>query len=115
MPGIAIGAFAVSAGRAPLLGAAFMGLAAIIQPIIDVRILRWLNFDEKLERVRDPVILSVVAGPAGALVAAVVSMTDPDPERTVDRSASLAICCTLWWLRDWLGVMVTAPLMFAWV
>jgi signal transduction histidine kinase/ActR/RegA family two-component response regulator len=114
LPGIALGAFAVSVSRGPLLGAVLLGLAAIIQPIIDVRILRWLDFDAKLERVRDPVILSVVAGPAGALVAAVVSMTI---QTLVGQSSfsEFGYLLTLWWLQDWVGVMVTTTLIFAWV
>ena len=75
LPGVALGAFLLAITRVPIHWAVLMGLAALIQPTIDVRILRWLKFDEKLERVRDPVMLSLVAGPAGALGAALVSVT----------------------------------------
>ena len=80
---------------------------------MDVRILRALKFDPRLERVRDPVILALVAGPAGAVVAAATAtgllfVAGRLPEER------LAYEFVLWWMRDWLGVMVAAPLVFAW-
>ena len=83
--------------------------------MIDVRIMRALKFDPKLERVRDPIILSLVAGPAGC-----VRRRRSWRWRCISRVRRPARrrCCydfMLWWLRDWLGVMVTAPLIFAWV
>ena len=98
-----------ASSRNPWPLALIVARVQVVQPIVDVRILRALKFDPRLERVRDPIILSLVAGPAGAFLAAVLP-----------RSASTSLagripqsngCCydfVLWWLRDWLGVMVTA-------
>ncbi|MDO8794840.1 MAG: MASE1 domain-containing protein, partial [Vicinamibacterales bacterium] len=113
LPGVALGAFLLAVTRVPIHWAALMGLAALIQPIIDVRILRWLKFDDKLERVRDPVILSLAAGPAGALVAALVAVTLQMLNGQYQRE-DFGYQLVLWWLRDWLGVMTTATLIFTW-
>jgi signal transduction histidine kinase len=114
LPGIVLGslAFGLRFNDWPL--ALMLALAQVAQPIIDVRLLRRLDFDPRLERVRDPIILSLIAGPAGSLVAALlaVSLYFAFDARATD---SLLYDFTLWWLRDWLGVMVTAPLIFAWV
>ena len=114
LPGVAAGAFLLAVTRAPIHFAVLMGLAALIQPVIDVRILRWLKFDEKLERVRDPVILSLAAGPAGALVAAAIAVTLQTLSGQYDGS-DFGYQLILWWLRDWLGVMTTATLIFTWL
>jgi signal transduction histidine kinase len=94
--------------------ASLLALAQIAQPMIDVRILKALGFDPKLERVRDPIVLSLIAGPVGSLAAALLVsiLWLLWGTRTLD---TLTYDFMLWWLRDWLGVMVTTPLVFAWV
>ena len=113
LPGIVVGSFALGVTYNSLPLAALLAVAQIAQPVIDVRIMRALQFDPKLERVRDPIIVSLVAGPAGAAVAAILAVTlyASFATRPSDR---LAYDFALWWLRDWLGVMVTTPLVFAW-
>ncbi|MEP6783183.1 MAG: MASE1 domain-containing protein, partial [Acidobacteriota bacterium] len=113
LPGIVLGSFALGVGHNSLPLAALLALAQLAQPVIDVRIMRALHFDPKLERVRDPIILSLVAAPAGAAVAALLAVTfyASFGARPLDR---VGYDFTLWWLRDSLGVMVTAPLVFAW-
>ncbi len=113
LPGIVLGSFLLGIFRNPWPLALLAASIQIIQPIVDVRILRALKFDPRLERVRDPVILALVAGPAGAFIAAVTAtgllfVADRLPEER------LAYEFVLWWMRDWLGVMVAAPLVFAW-
>ena len=114
LPGVALGAVLLAITRVPIHWAVMMGLAACIQPVIDVQILRWFKFDEKLERVRDPVILSLAAGPAGAMVAALVAVTLQLLNGQY-QPADFGYQLVLWWLRDWLGVMTTATLIFAWL
>ena len=114
LPGVALGSFLLASTRVPIHWAAMMGLAAVIQPVIDVRILRWLKFDDKLERVRDSVILSLVAGPAGAIVAALVAVTLQILNGQY-RGDNFGYQLLLWCLRDWLGVMTTATLIFTWL
>ena len=62
---------------------------------------------------RDPIILSLVAGPAGALAAAVIVVGISFVAGTVSAGEFL-YQLTLWWLRDWLGTVVTATLILAW-
>jgi len=114
LPGVALGSFLLASTRVPIYWAAVMGLAALIQPVVDVRILRWLEFDDKLERVRDPVILSLAAGPAGAIVAALVAVTLQMLNGQY-QGDNFGYQLMLWWLRDWLGVMTTATLIFTWL
>src|SRR5919106_5019278 len=66
LPGIVLGSFFVGLTRNPWPVALTIASVQIIQPIVDVRILRSLRFDPGLERVRDPLILALVAGPGGA-------------------------------------------------
>jgi signal transduction histidine kinase len=114
LPGIVLGSFALGIGYNSLPLALLLALAQVVQPAVDVRIMRALNFDPRLERVRDPIILLLAAGPAGSFLAAALAVVLGVlfGVRQVD---ALPYDFMLWWLRDWLGVMVTAPLIFAWV
>jgi signal transduction histidine kinase/ActR/RegA family two-component response regulator len=114
IPGLVVGAFAVLASRVPFVFAVPIALATALEPIIDVRILRALKFDHRLERVRDPLLLALVAGPAGALVTSVIAVflmmvAGQFPTDQFIYGAGL------WWLRNWLGVVLMASLIFAWV
>jgi signal transduction histidine kinase/ActR/RegA family two-component response regulator len=113
LPGVVLGSFALNVQYNAWPLAAALALAQVVQPIVDVRIMRALDFNPKLERVRDPIILSIVAGPVGALFAATLSnlLLFAFGERT---AADAPYDFMLWWLRDWLGVLVTTPLVLAW-
>src|SRR5688500_4494028 len=113
LPGIVLGSFLVGIFRNPWPVALAIATVQIVQPIVDVRILRTLKFDPRLERVRDPIILALIAGPAGAIVAATLANAAYFLGGQMARE-DVAYQFVLWWLRDWLGVMVTAPLIFAW-
>ena len=112
LPGIVLGSFLVGVSRNPLPLALSAAALQVVQPLVDVGILRRLTFDPKLERVRDPIVLALIAGPVGALLAAVLAnaLYYVAGRTPLDRVAYEFV---LWWLRDWLGVMVTAPLIFA--
>ncbi|HYE88329.1 MAG TPA: MASE1 domain-containing protein [Vicinamibacterales bacterium] len=114
LPGVVLGSFLFGLNYSSVTLAALLAGAQVVQPLLDVRIMRALHFDPKLERVRDPVILSLVAGPAGSFVAAVfaISLHVLTGARSAD---AFGYEFVLWWLRDWLGVMVTTPLIFAWL
>ena len=113
LPGIVLGSFALGLRYNALPAAAVLALAQIAQPLIDVRIMRALKFNPKLESIRDPLILSLAAGAAGAFVAALLAVAVHFA--LGNRPTDLLYDFTLWWVRDWLGVMVTAPLVFAWL
>jgi signal transduction histidine kinase len=114
LPGIVLGSFALGIAYNPLPLALLLALAQVVQPVIDVRIMRALKFDPRLERVRDPIIVLLIAGPAGSFVAAALAVL-LGVLFGARQLEGLAYDFILWWLRDWLGVMVTTPLIFAWV
>jgi integral membrane sensor domain MASE1 len=114
LPGIVLGSFLVNGPREGLAWGGFIALCQVIQPVLVVRILRALKFDPRLERVRDPIILSLVAGPAGALAAAVFVIGISFFAGRIE-TGEFFYELMLWWLRDWLGTMVTATLVLAWV
>ncbi|HWI16609.1 MAG TPA: MASE1 domain-containing protein, partial [Vicinamibacterales bacterium] len=114
LPGIVLGSFLLNIRDGSLAYSALLALVQVIQPVVAVRILRTMSFDPRLERVRDPVILMMVAGPIGALAAAIPAITIQHLFGLYS-SQYVPYYFTLWFLRDWLGVMVTAPLIFAWL
>ena len=113
LPGIVLGSFALGLRFNAWPLAASLAIAQVAQPLIDLRIMKAFDFDPRLERVRDPIVLSLIAGPVGSFVAAVlaVSLYSAFGARPID---GLPYDFMLWWLRDWLGVVVSAPLVFAW-
>ncbi|OFW42051.1 MAG: hypothetical protein A3J29_04850 [Acidobacteria bacterium RIFCSPLOWO2_12_FULL_67_14b] len=114
LPGVVLGSFLLNVSRHPLPWSVFLAAAQVIQPVVAVRILRALKFDDRLERARDPLILSLAAGPLGALSAAVTVI---GTSYLVGRTAADEFIyeIMLWWLRDWLGVMITTTLIFTWI
>ncbi len=114
LPGIVLGSLALGLAYNPWPLALLLALAQIVQPVIDVRIMRALDFDPRLERVRDPLILSLIAGPIGSFIAAMLGVA-LTLAFGVGVSDTVPYDFLLWWLRDWLGVMVMAPLLFAWL
>ena len=113
LPGFVLGSFMLGVRHNALPLAALLSMAQVVQPIVDVRILRRLNFDPRLDRSRDPAILLLIAAPIGSLLAALiaVSLFTFLGART---PAQLPLDFMVWWLRDWLGVVVATPLIFAW-
>ena len=113
LPGIVLGSFALNFTRESLLAASFIALSQVIQPILVVRILRALKFDARLERVRDPIILSLVAGPAGALATATFVIGINFLAGRIEMS-EFGYGLLIWPLRDWLGTMVIASFVLSW-
>ena len=114
LPGVVLGSFALNYPREPLLWAAFVAASQVIHPLLVVRILRGLKFEPRLERVRDPIILSVVAGPAGALASGAFVIGVNFLAGRLE-SSTFFYNLWLWVLRDWLGTMVVASFIFSWV
>ena len=114
LPGIVLGSLAVNYGTQSLPAVLLLALSQVIQPVLVVRILRALKFDPRLERVRDPVILSLVAAPIGALAAAPF-VAGSSFAAGLAAQSGLVYDLWLWVLRNWLGTMLIAALMFAWV
>jgi signal transduction histidine kinase/ActR/RegA family two-component response regulator len=115
LPGIALGAASVMVQQAPL-GLALIGfLAPVSQAALAVWLLRQLKFDARLERVRDPLLLTLVAAPAGAVVSATVGTLASmlaDARAVAGGAMSFWVP---WFMRAWLGIATTSPLVFAWL
>jgi signal transduction histidine kinase/ActR/RegA family two-component response regulator len=114
LPGVVLGSLLLLWQREPILIAMAMATMQIVQPFVGVRILRALKFDPKLERVRDPIVLTLLAAPAGALAGAVLSTALYSISGTIT-SHPRSYDFIVWLLRDWLGAMVVASLVFAWI
>ena len=113
LPGIGVAAVLVASLRLPPLLALTAGFSPVLGAMVGVRILQRLGFEDRLERVRDPLILALAAAPAGAITSATISTTvfflnGASP-------ANLASSWLLWMIRDWLGVATFAPLALAWM
>jgi signal transduction histidine kinase/CheY-like chemotaxis protein len=114
LPGIFIASAIIVGVRAPLPVALIGPLGPVAETLIAVRLLRRLRFDDRLERLRDPLVLSLVAAPIGAAAAASIG-TMAAWALGVLETPDLAWGWLLWLMRDWLGVAMFVPLAFAWL
>jgi signal transduction histidine kinase/CheY-like chemotaxis protein len=113
LPGIALGAFITTTLHIALASAAFVVAGVVLQVVVNARLLTHLSFDDRLERVRDPLVLCGVTC-VGAAVSAVFGLiavvVDGVPDTRTWSSAFV-----IWWLRDWLGTLIVVSLVLAWV
>jgi signal transduction histidine kinase/ActR/RegA family two-component response regulator len=114
LPGVAIGAALVMAQQVPLSVAFTACFAPVAQASLAVWALRHLNFDERLERVRDPLILALAAAPLAAIASASIGTLPSWAFGFVPPSGVLAFWLS-WFMRAWLGIAMIAPLVFAWL
>jgi signal transduction histidine kinase/ActR/RegA family two-component response regulator len=114
LPGIAIAAAVVVGLRFTPLLALVGALAPVAGTQVAVRLLRRLKFDDRLERLRDPLVLALVAAPVGAVAAATIGAGAAWAFGTL-ATPDLPWGWMLWLMRDWLGVAMFAPLAFAWL
>jgi signal transduction histidine kinase/CheY-like chemotaxis protein len=109
LPGVAIGALAAYAIRGPAwVGIAIAG-GAVLETIIDVKLLRRFAFDERLERVRDVLMLGLVVAPAGSLISALVGATATQVAGHY-AEGQFALAMMHWWMRNCLGVLIVVAL-----
>ena len=109
-PGVAVGALLTTAIHMAPVAAVPVALGVVLQVLVDVRLLRRFDFDARLERLRDPLVLCAVTC-AGALVSAAFGLIgvalytfDPNPAGSF----------VIWWLRDWLGALIVASVALTW-
>ena len=113
LPGIYLGAVAVVAGFVPIHVAVLAAAGTAIECVIDVRLLKFFKFDDRLERSIDPLILAFGVAPVGAIVSSGLGLSAIALFGGL--SFDLAFQLLLWFLRDWLGVMIVGALIFSWV
>jgi signal transduction histidine kinase/CheY-like chemotaxis protein len=111
LPGIALGAFATTATHLELITTPFIVAAMVVQTVVNVRLLRQFGFDERLERIRDPLVLSGVTL-IGAAAAAVFGLAGTRLDSLPD--VGYAQHFVIWWMRDWLGALIMSSLVLTW-
>ena len=115
LPGIAVGAASVMVQQVPFGLAILAFLAPVAQAALAVWLLRRSKFDARLERVRDPLLLTLVAAPAGAVASATIGTLASVVAGTLPVGAGPMAFWLPWFMRAWLGIATTAPLVFAWL
>ena len=113
MPGIALASLAVLGTRVPLAAALAGAAGVVLEAVIDQRLMKAWKFDDRLERAVDPMILTLGVAPVGALAAATLGAGSA-AVLGVYPSSDLAYGWTIWWLRNWAGVVLVSALVFAW-
>ena len=114
LPGIYLASALVLWLRAPWPVVLFGAFAPVVETLLVVPLLRRFRFDDRLERLRDPLGLSLIAAPVGAAAAATIGVTAAWAFGTLP-TAGLAWGWLLWLMRDWLGIAMCVPLVFAWL
>jgi signal transduction histidine kinase/CheY-like chemotaxis protein len=113
LPGVAVGSLLINMLRMPAWASVAIAGGSALEALIDVYLLNRFAFDARLQRVRDALLLGLVAAPVGAFVAAVIGATATllaDNYPASDFPYSLA----LWWMRNCLGVQIFAALLLTW-
>jgi signal transduction histidine kinase/CheY-like chemotaxis protein len=112
LPGIAVGALLVFVARLPLAAALLTATAVVLEPLLDRFLLRRAGFDERLERVRDTVLLAAVAAVGAAFVATISTGAG----FLVGSLAADGVPANwlMWWMRDTLGVTIVVAVVLAW-
>ena len=113
VPGILIGAFLANATTSEPLSVA-MGIAVgnTLEAVVGVMLLRRLDFDSRLARVRDVMALlaAVVVSPLVSATIGVISLG----AGSMQPAAALPTLWSVWWLGDALGALIVAPLLLVW-
>jgi signal transduction histidine kinase len=113
LPGIAAGALVTTTLHMSLASALAVATGMVLQVIVDARLLGRLKFDQRLERIRDPLVLASVTL-LGAGVAAVFGMMSVLLDSAAGHPAWLQRLL-IWWMRDWLGALIVVSLALTWV
>lgn len=112
-PGIALAAFAVNLPISPepsALTSVAIAAGNTIAPVVAVLLLRALSFDERLERLRDVVVI-VIAALVSMLISAAGGTYSIYLAGEVDASR-FAEALGVWWTGDATGVLLVAPLLW---
>jgi signal transduction histidine kinase/CheY-like chemotaxis protein len=112
--GVAAGSLLMNVVRVPLWTASLIAAGTVLETVVDVKLLRRFGFDPRLERVRDVLILGLIAAPAGALVSASIG---PLATLLAGRYAASDFLFNflIWWMRNWLGVQIVVALVMTWM
>ncbi|MCC7126780.1 MAG: MASE1 domain-containing protein [Acidobacteria bacterium] len=111
--GLMAGATLVIVTHGPPLMAVLGCLGPVAGARAARRVLTHLRFDDRFERIRDPLLLTMVGAPVSALVSATIVTTAAGTAGLLPPPA-LAADWLLWVMRNWLGAATITPLVLAW-
>lgn len=113
IPGVALGALVANATTGDLQPASVVTIAAgnTLEALVGTFLLRRAGFDPALERPRDVVMLTVLAGVFSTAVAATVGTSSLLVGSAID-STSYGPVWRTWWLGDMGGALLVAPALF---
>lgn len=113
-PAIALAAFLVNyLSGAPLLASLGISVGNTAEAILGAYLLRLINFQNTLSRVRDAVGLCLLAAFFSTLVSASAGVFSLWASGTLLRE-NLTRAWVSWWVGDALGNLIVAPLLLAW-
>ena len=111
LPGVVLGAFVTTTLHMAVASAPFVVIGMVFQVMVNVALLRRFGFDERLERVPDPLVLLGVTALGAAVSAAfglLAVFVDDVPDAIWLRPF------VVWWMRDWLGTLVVSSAILTW-
>jgi signal transduction histidine kinase len=114
-PAVAAAALAVNATTGiPLWGAAVIAAGNTLEALAGATLLRRYGFDGRLDRVRDVLLLVVVAALGSTLISATFGLAAAALAQ-VRPAESYAAFWSVWWVGDAMGDLLIAPLICVWV
>jgi signal transduction histidine kinase len=114
-PLIALAAFLVNANTGiPLWGAAIIAVGNTLEAFVGATLLARFGFDSRLARLRDVLLLLVLAALGSTTISATIgllaaALTGLHP------SDSYPAFWSVWWVGDGMGALLVAPLILTWV
>jgi len=113
-PAIALAAFAVNVTTGiPAWGAAIVAAGNTLEAVVGATLLRRVSFSPRLERLRDVLLLVVLAALLSTMVSATFG-TVAAALAHLPRAEGYPVFWAVWWVGDAMGALLIAPLICVW-
>jgi len=113
-PAIAVGAFVVNfTAGAPIAAAIGIAIGNTLEAVVGTWILRHLQFDRAIARVRDALVLVLGGAVVGTLISATIGVTSLWAGGVI-AGAAIVPTWRAWWIGDALGVLIIAAFLLVW-
>jgi PAS domain S-box-containing protein len=114
-PGVLLGAFIANATTPiPLWTAGLIAVGNASEAVIGALLLRRFGFRNSLDRVKDVLALTILAGLVATTVSATVGVTALVLASEIVPS-TYALHWEVWWIGDVMGTLLVTPALLAWV
>ena len=114
-PLIALAAFLVNATTGiPLWGAAIIAVGNTLEAVVGATLLARFGFDSRLARLRDVLLLLVMAALGSTMISATLGLLAAGLTG-LHPSDSYPAFWSVWWVGDAMGNLLVAPLILTWV